>query len=120
VTYAAAVIDRLSRWETPVVLGCLLFLVVAALVEKAWRDAGEYALMTVVVAGLSGDRESGAWRDRLGRAAFVLGLVGAPVALVANAAEGSWLRAGVWAIASTGLVWLGSGRRVAAEPVTQP
>jgi hypothetical protein len=53
----------------------------------------------------------------------VIGLVGAPVALVANVVDGSWLRAVVWALATTGLVltWVARrGRRLPAEPVARP
>jgi hypothetical protein len=117
------VIDRLSRWQTPVVVGAVLLLVVAASVEGEWRDAAEYALMAAVVVALrEGRSPSGSWTDGLCGAAFALGLVGAPVALVANAVEGSWLRAVVWAIVTTGLVlvWLGRrGSAASAEPVTQ-
>ena len=103
--------ERLARWQTPIVVGAWCLLALATAVEGDWFTAAEYALLGVVGWWLGADDTTDSSR-RVGRnLAFAVAVVGVPLVLAIHVVDASWWRAGLWLLVGLGMMFTWSARR---------
>jgi hypothetical protein len=107
--------DRLVRWQTPIVVGALCLLALATAVEGDWFTVAEYALLGVVCWWLGADDTTEGSRHVGSHLALGVAVVGVPLVLAIHVVDASWWRAGLWLLVGLGMLFTWSARRSPAR-----